>query len=216
MITQHVHEALTQVRELQQAVLEKLRFKGYSGPTRAVSGTLALLMAAVMSMKGYPQSTEAHLVGWASVLAVALVLNLGALVYWFWNDAIVKRDLRRLSPVLDILPPLVLAGVFTTALILHGEHRFLFGTWMCMFGLTNLASRHVLPRMICVVGLFYIACGTLWLLAPSVSFLNPWPMGIVFFAGEWVGGLVLYLDDRRLDQLNATIFNQEIAYEEVE
>jgi len=36
-----------------------------------------------------------------------------------------------------------------------------------------------------------------WLLLPQASFMNPWPMGLVFFLGEWAGGLLLYFDERR-------------------
>ncbi|MBU0678397.1 MAG: hypothetical protein KJ626_09785 [Verrucomicrobia bacterium] len=216
MITEHVHDALVQVRELRETLLGRLRFEGFSGSTRAISGTMALLTAAVMATPWFPAKTEAHLAGWASVLAVALCLNGGALAYWFWTDEVVDRDPRRLSPVLDALPPLFVGAIVTLALILHGLHEYLFGIWMCMFGLTNLASRNVVPRAICVVGLFYIACGALWLFSPRVSFLNPWPMGVVFFAGEWAGGIVLHLDHRRLDQLSASIGTQEKSYAEEE
>lgn len=198
MIAHHIHDALAQVRQLQHVVIERLRFKGFSGPTRAVSGLLALLMAAALSSSLYPKTTEAHLVGWISVLGVSLLLNAGALLYWFWTDPIVNRDIRRLGPVLDIIPPLTVGALLTAVFILHGLHRYLFGIWMCMFGLSNLASRYVLPGSICIVGIFYIGCGTLWLLAPGVSFLNPWPMGVVFCAGEWVGGMILHFDHRRL------------------
>jgi len=208
MFTHHIQDALVQVRELQQVIVERLRFKGFSGPTRAVSGTLALLAAAVMASPWFPARTEAHLAGWGALFAVSFCLNGGALVFWFWRDPVVKRDLRRLTPVLDVIPPLVVGGILTLALVLHGSHRYLFGTWMCMFGLMNLASRQVLPWSICLVGLFYIACGGIWLLAPKLSFLNPWPMGLVFFAGEWVGGLILYLDDRRLTQLHSASLAQ--------
>jgi hypothetical protein len=197
MIGQHVQDALVQVRELQQSITNRLRFKGFSGPTRAVSGTVALVMAAIMYSPWFPASTEAHLVGWGSVFTVGFCLNAGALIYWFLSDPAVKRNVHRLSPVLDVLAPLAVGGILTATLILHGMHRYLFGTWMCMFGLINLVSRHVLPRSICLVGLFYIGCGGVWLLAPGVSFLNPWPMGLVFFAGEWAGGIILYLDERR-------------------
>lgn len=199
MLTQ-VQDALAQVRELQQAILQRLRFKGFSGPTRAISGSLALATAVVMMTPLFPQRIDAHLISWGAVFAVALALNLGALIYWFLHDRTAARDVRKLSPVLDVLFPLLVGGILTVALVLHGQHRYLFGTWMCMFGLTNLASRYVLPWPICIVGVFYIICGAVFLLAPKVSFLNPWPMGIVFFAGEWAGGLILHLDDRRFQQ----------------
>jgi len=39
--------------------------------------------------------------------------------------------------------------------------------------------------------LFYQAAGIACLLAPGITFLNPWPMGLVFFAGETAGGWIL-------------------------
>ena len=44
------------------------------------------------------------------------------------------------------------------------------------------------------VGIF---AGVVCLVHPAVAFTRPWPMGIVFFVGEWAGGLVLYLEDHR-------------------
>jgi hypothetical protein len=198
-ISQHVQEALEQVRQLQQVIVDRLRFTGFSGPTRAISGTLALMAAAVMASSFYPKTSEAHLVGWFSVLAIALALNGGALIYWFVTHEEANRDVRRLGPVLDILPPLAVGALLTVALVLHSQHDYLFGIWMCMFGLTNLASRHVLPRAICLVGIFYILCGAAWLLTPNASFFNPWIMGLVFCVGEWTGGMILHLDGRRLE-----------------
>ncbi len=200
MITHHVHEALTQVREIQLAVLDRIRFKGFSGPTRALSGTMALFAAAFMSTPFYPQTPHAHFVGWCTVLVMALLLNSSALAYWFWRDPLVNRELRRLTPVLDVIPPLFVGGILTAVLVLNGQRDLLFGTWMLMFGLTNLASRRVLPRTICLVGLFYMVAGIIWLFAPNPSFLNPWPMGLVFFTGEWAGGMILYIDDKRLEK----------------
>lgn len=200
MISQHVHDALDQVRQLQHALLERIRFHGFSGPTRIISGTLALATAVGMSLPWYPQTARAHLLGWGGVLVVALLLNGGALVYWFLNEPAVQRNPRRLRPVLDVVPPLFVGAILTAALVLRGHLDLLFGVWMLMFGLTNLASRHVLPRAINLVGLFYIAAGTAWVLTPGLRFMQPWSMGIVFFAGEWAGGLLLYWDDKRLEQ----------------
>ncbi len=200
MVTSHVQEALDQVRQLQHLVLERIRFHGFSGPTRICSGTLALVAAVGMSLPWYPQTARAHLLGWSVVLAVALVLNGGALGYWFLHDPEVQRNPRRLRPVLDVVPPLIVGAGLTVALVLRGHLDLLFGIWMLMFGLANLASRHVLPRAINWVGLFYIAAGLAWAMTPGLGFLQPWSLGIVFFAGEWAGGLILYWDGKRLDE----------------
>lgn len=197
MLTDHLREALSQVRELQTAVIEKQRFGGYSGPARAISGSIALAASAFMSFSAFPQTIKAHILAWAFVFVVALILNAAALLYWFLNDPRVKRDVWRLKPILDSAPPFVVGGALTATLIFRGDYDLLFGVWMCMFGLTNLASRHFLPRLISLVGVFYVLCGIGWLLTPHVSFINPWPMGVVFFAGEWAGGLILYFDERR-------------------
>lgn len=197
MLSVHLRDALAQVRQLQQAVLSRQRFGGYSGPARAVSGTSALLAAAIMSSDRYPQTHRAFFLGWGAVFVFALILNGGALLYWFLNDPRVRREVGRLRPIGDGIPSLVVGGALTIMLAMHGETQYLFGVWMCMFGLTNLASRYVLPRYISFVGVFYVICGVAWLLLPQATFMNPWPMGLVFFIGEWAGGLLLYFDERR-------------------
>lgn len=213
LVSQHVRDALDQVRLLQQTILERIRFHGFSGPTRAASGTLALCMAVLMSTPFYPDRARTHLLGWGAVLAVALFLNGGAVLYWFLNDPSVHRHPRRLRPVLDVIPPLFVGGVMTAALVLRGELDLLFGVWMLTFGLANLASRHVLPRAINFVGLFYVFSGMAWMLAPQTSFMNPWAMGFVFFAGEWAGGLILYVDDKRMERAAPRYFEEEPANE---
>ncbi len=195
MIANHVHHALAQVRELQQKILERQRFKGYSGRARAICGTAALLAAFIMNSSHFPQNTTAHALGWGGVALFGILLNFGALINWFLFDPHVNRDIRRLKPTLDALPSIIVGVVLTITLMLNGLHQYLFGIWMSLFGLANLSSRHVLPKKIWMVGVYYILCGTFCLLVPNISFLNPWPMGIVFFIGEWVGGIILHFDD---------------------
>ncbi|RMH89436.1 MAG: hypothetical protein D6681_14355 [Calditrichaeota bacterium] len=195
MMVHHVHEALAQVRELKEKILERQRFKGYSGRARAICGTAALVAALIMSSPIYPHTTRAHALGWGVVALFGILLNFGALIKWFWFDPGVNRRIRRLKPVLDALPSILVGGVFTVVLIMNGLHQFLFGVWMCLFGLANLASRHVLPPRIWWVGAYYIVCGSLYLLFFNSSFLNPLPAGLIFFVGEWAGGVILHFDD---------------------
>ncbi|HQU72211.1 MAG TPA: hypothetical protein PKV71_00835 [Calditrichia bacterium] len=195
MLVNHVHQALAQVRELQNKILEGQRFKGYSGRARAICGTAALLAAVVFSTDQYPDTATSHALGWGLVALFGVLLNFGALIHWFLFDPKVKRDIRRLKPTLDALPSILVGGVLTYIMLNDGHHQYLFGIWMSLFGLANLASWHVLPRRIWMVGLYYIVCGAICLLVPNVSFTNPWPMGLVFFVGEWAGGMVLHFDE---------------------
>jgi hypothetical protein len=195
MIANHIHHALAQVRELQQKILENQRFKGYSGRARAIGGTVALLAAFAMSSPYYPHSAQVHVIGWGIVALIGILLNFGALIHWFLSDPKVKRDIRKLKPTLDALPAFLVGAVMTVAMLANGLPQYLFGIWMSLFGLANLASRHVLPKRIWMVGAYYLVCGSVFLLFPNISFRNPWPIGIVFFIGEWAGGVVLHFGD---------------------
>ncbi|MCP4257028.1 MAG: hypothetical protein GY774_05820 [Planctomycetes bacterium] len=192
MIATHIHDALAQVRELKMRVLNAQQFTGYSGRFRALGGTVALFAPFLMSAKWYPRTTSAHLAGWGFVFLCAVLSNFSALLYWFLFHPEPKRDLRRLMPTIDVLPPLVVGGILTGVLILNKQYDLLFGTWMCLFGLANLSSRQTLPKTLWPLGLFYIACGIICFLVPWVKLINPWPMGIVFGVGELVGGFIFY------------------------
>jgi len=189
-----VVDAIARVREVHQTVVEAGRFKGYSGKARAAGGTLALVAAAVLEVGVVPRTHAAHVVAWGLVCAAAMAVNYGALAWWLFFGHRGRRDLRRLAPSVDVLPPLFVGAVLTAALLAAGYHDALFGAWMLLYGLANLASRRCLPKEIWPVGLFYLACGTICLFTPSIRFLTAWPMGIVFFIGEWTGGLVLFFN----------------------
>ncbi|RJQ53173.1 MAG: hypothetical protein C4521_07840 [Actinobacteria bacterium] len=186
-----MQDALKQVRELKRQAVRGQRFTGYSGRVRAVAGVFALLGAVAMSLPSYPRTPRAHLIGWSVVLAAALIVNYSALLHWFLFHPDAKRDLQRLMPTVDALPPLLVGAVLSAVFILEGRFELLFGTWMSLYGLANLSSRRVLPRAIWPVGAYYIIAGAICLfLAPA--FTNPWPLGLVFFFGEWAGGMVFH------------------------
>ncbi len=199
MVASHIHDALSQVRKLRGAVLEKRQFRGYSGPARMAAGCAALAGATVLS-RLQPTTDIGHLAGWGAVLAASLLLNYGALAYWFLSDPQVGRNPAQLQPALDAIPPLAVGAAFSLACILRGQYDWLFPVWMSMYGLVHIPYRNSLPRANYGVGLFYIAAGAACLLWPGgVPFRNPWPMGLVFFAGEMTGGMILHLNrDRNL------------------
>ena len=192
MIASHIHHALAQVQELKMRVLNSQRFQGYSGRCRAVGGTLALLACLIMGASWYPATTTAHLAGWGIVFVCAVLANYSAVLYWFLFQPDVQRDVRRLMPAVDALPSLVVGGLLTGVLVLNAQYDLLFGTWMCMYGLTNLSARNTLPGALWPLGVFYIVCGAFCLLTPWVTHLNPWPMGLVFGVGEWAGGFIFH------------------------
>jgi hypothetical protein len=197
MIANHIHDALAQVRTLQAFLIERNVFKGYSGTARLISAAAALLGAAALASPRVPASPWAHLAGWGVVLVVGVLANYSALFYWFLFDRKVGRNPLMLKPALDALPAMALGGVLSVVLIHRRDFDLLFGVWMALYGLAQVAYRHSLPRGMYEIGLLYIVAGGFFLLAPHTSFTNPWPMGLVFFAGEAAGGWILIRDHRR-------------------
>ena len=192
MIASHIHDALAQVRKLQRFILEKSNFCGYSGSARIIGGLAALGGAALIASGKIPATPQASLAVWGAVLAVGLVVNYGGLALWFLRAPESGRKFASLTPALDAVPPLAAGAVLSLALVLKSQFDFLFGTWMCLYGVAHAAYRRSLPPDTYLVGLFYLFCGAACLLLPRINFADPWPMGLVFFAGETAGGIVLY------------------------
>ena len=185
-----VETALEQVRSLQDLCLVKQRFYGYSGRARMVGGLLTLVTA-VLLWRLVPGDPVSHIKGWGILLGFALVVNYAALAFWFLNDPEVKREIVRLKPAIEALPPLAVGGLLSVMFVMQGQWQFLMPTWMFCYGLANLASRHFLDRAISFVGFFYLAAGTLLLFWPGHQFTQPLAMGLVFCVGELAGGLIM-------------------------
>lgn len=203
MVANHIHDALAQIRTLHMFIIERNLFKGYSGTARIVSGTVALIGAVIMAGDVLPKDPWRHLAGWVVILGIGLVANYGALLYWFFFNREVSRNPLMLSPALDAIPALAVGAALSLALVIHEQFNLLFGVWMSLYGIAQVAYRNSLPRGICETGVFYIICGAACLLTPSVSFTDPLPMGLVFFAGETAGGIILIRDHRRNKQSEA-------------
>lgn len=191
MIAHHIHDALGQVDRMRNLILERRRFRGYSGTARMLGGAIALIATLVLDRVEALHTPLLQLAGWSVVLGTALLLNYGGLAVWFLRLRGGVRPLAELRPALEVLPALAIGAALSGALVLHGQFNLLFGTWMGLYGLAHMGYRHSLPGGIIKVGLFYQAAGIACLLAPGITILNPWPMGLVFFAGESVGGWIL-------------------------
>lgn len=180
-------EALADVRELRRAVIERQRFRGYSGYARIFGGFIALTGTAILLMRGSTVLRD-HVLVWGMVCALSVVVNGAALIYW-WRQR--DEELEGLRPVVDLIAPFTVGGLVTFSLLSHSLHDLLFPTWMWIFGLMNIAARHTMPRTFAYLGWYYIAAGTACLMLSHPVFINPLPMGAVFFIGECVGGVAL-------------------------
>jgi hypothetical protein len=195
VIVNHIHDALTQVKKLQSLVLEKKNFEGYSGKSRIGGGIVALIGAIILGCVNIPETNTVHLIGWGIVLAVSMSLNYVSLITWFFFSPEARGSLDKLIPAVDALPALAVGAFLSLALIMHQQFYLLPGMWMSLYGLVHIPYRNNLPGANYLVGIFYIICGAVFLLFP-LPFINPWPMGVVFFTGETAGGLIFQLDKK--------------------
>lgn len=191
MTREQITQALDDVRRLQDAVMAKQPFYGYSGKARIASGVVAILVGYVLTSQFEPYDFITQLKGWAILLGFALVVNYAALAYWFLNDKEVERQFYRLKPALEALAPLALGAVLTVSLAMRSNYDYLFGVWMGMYGLANIASRHMMPRLMGIVGVYYLLAATIVLSAPTGSFSLPLTMGLTFGIGEIIAGLLM-------------------------
>lgn len=198
MTADTIDRALEQVQRLQEVILERRRFRGFSGEARIASGFVALVATVALASGLVPAREIAHLVVWGGVLAVGVVSNYGALAHWFLHNPGRRRDLLALKPAVEVIPAYAMGAALSWALVREGQYDLLFGVWMCGHGLAHAACRLALPKANFHVGLAYLACGAACLVAPACSLLNPWPMGLMFGVGEMVGGAIL-IRDRRAD-----------------
>jgi hypothetical protein len=190
MIANHIHDALGQVRRLRSLILDRRKFTGYSGTARMMGGTVALLSG--LAMDRFATTSFGIFVGWVIILILAMVMNYGALVLWFIQQPPKEQRFQTIAPVLEAVPPLAVGAALSLSLILHHHPDLLYGSWMCLYGLSHTHSRAALPKENNWLGYYYLTCGALFLLWPSVSFLNPLPAAIVFALGEWIGGIIFY------------------------
>jgi hypothetical protein len=191
MIANHIHDALGQVDRMRDLILERRRFHGYSGTARMLGGGVALAVTFVLDRVEALHTPLLQLMGWSGVLAAALLLNYGGLTLWLFTRRGSGHLLTELRPALEVVPALAIGAALSLALVLRDAYDPLFGVWMALYGLAHMGYRHSLPGGIIWVGLFYQVAGVICLLAPGIVFLNPWPMGLVFFTGEMVGGWIL-------------------------
>lgn len=192
MVAHHIHDALSQVRRMQEIILERRSFRGYSGTARMAGAVATLTGAFVMNSSRFPKDDVWHLAGWAAVLGAALFLNYGALGFWFMFNPRVKRNVAMLVPAVDALPALAMGAFMSVGLVLRGQYDLLFGTWMILYGLAHVSYRQSLPTANYAVGAFYMICGVVCFVWPGLEFTDPLSMGIVFFVGEMMGGFILY------------------------
>jgi len=190
-----IERALSDLAEVRERLARAERFEGYSGPAAAASGVAAFVAGGVQfAVVPHPPAHAAspYLTIWMTCLAVALLLNYGAVVLWLFGDRGPNARSQFRTAALSIAPSVLLGGALTAALAAHGEYALLPGTWFAFYAVGLFASRHAIPPGALPVMAGFAALAVAFLATPLESVAMSWwvvPLG--FGVGQLAIGYLL-------------------------
>jgi hypothetical protein len=190
-----LREALTQISEIRRQVARTEVFRGYRALPVALSGLLALGVAAFQQV-WLPDPTRnvfAYLTLWVGAAVISLLAT-GVEMVLYYRRAVspLARQTIWLA-VGQFLPCLAAGGAVLFAVAAHAPESLwmLPGLWQILFSLGIFASYRLLPPATFWVALFYMAAGAACLTLREHA-LSPWAMGVPFGAGQLLAAAVLY------------------------
>jgi len=193
-----LRDALTQIAEIRQKVVEAEQFRGYRALPLAFSGVLALLAAWCQTL-WLPEPLHditAYLLLWVGAAVLSMLVT-GWEMYWAVRRS--GSDIDRHKTYLAVtqfLPAIGAGGLLTVVLYQTGPPeclRLLPGLWCLLFSLGIFASCRLLPPVIVWPGVFYLFAGAVCLLTAQNDIgLSPWAMGLPFGIGQLLTAALLY------------------------
>ena len=201
-----VERALADLAEVRDRLASVQEFKGYSGFAAALSGLVAVIAGILQwAVAPAPQSQAEigrYLEIWFVCLAVALVINYGALLVWYVRSAGLHERRQTRTVGVAIIPAIGLGAVLSSAMIAHGMYWLLPGVWYASYGIGLFSSRAMLPRGVIFVASAFGLAGAALILTPATSLpLSFWVMPLGFGLGQMVIGYLL-TQDRKAETMS--------------
>lgn len=189
-------QALAEINAIRAQVARGTQFRGYGPTSIAVSGLLALAVAAVQASftKSTGASPAVFLAVWVGTAAVSVAMTAVETVMRARRVHSGFATEMVQSAVEQFLPATMVGVLLTGALLTAapGDLWMLPGLWELIFSLGIFASCRFLPRQMFGVGLWYLGSGLVCLLVAGGSrTLAPWEMGIPFGLGQLLVAAVL-------------------------
>jgi hypothetical protein len=192
-----LQQALSEIQSIRSQVARGTEFRGYGPASIAVSGVLALLVAAFQSrwMSNTANADVTIWLGvWAGTAAVSVLLT-GIETFVRARRVHVGFAREMVQSAVEQFLPAIMVGFLLAVVMVRVAAQdcwMLPGLWELIFSLGVFASCRFLPRQMFVVGVWYLAAGLFCLAAGSVTrTLLPWAMGIPFGIGQLAVAAVL-------------------------
>jgi hypothetical protein len=189
-----LHQALAQLSAIRTQVARDTQFRGYGPASIAVSGLVALAVAAAQSRLSNGRDFFPFLFVWAGTAAIAIGLTAAETI------GRARRAHHGLANEMILLAaeqfmPALVVGVLLTGVLVEaapGQLWMLPGLWQLLFSLGVFASCRFLPRQTLAVGVWYLVAGlTCIVVQSSTKTFSPWTMGIPFGVGQLLVAAVL-------------------------
>ena len=195
--TMEIERALSDLAEVRERLAEVQRFEGYSGPAAFASGIVAVAAGAVQAfIDPFPTTADAierYLAYWLVCLAIALILNYGAVALWLLRHRDPGARSRFRTAALSIAPSVLLGGALTLGLVDHRLFTLLPGTWFAFYALGLFASRGAIPAPALIVAVGFAIFALLFLATPLQALaLSWWVMPAAFGIGQAAIGVLLW------------------------
>ncbi len=191
-----LQQALSEIHSIRNQLARGTEFRGYGPATIAISGILALVVAALQAQWMTKHATDLRiwLAVWTGTAAVSLLLT-GAETFARARRVHVGfvREMVQ-SAVEQFLPAMMVGSLLTVVLVRVAAEEcwMLPGLWELIFSLGVFASCRFLPRQMFAVGVWYLAAGLFCLATGGAARpLSPWAMGIPFGVGQLLVAAVL-------------------------
>jgi hypothetical protein len=182
-----LQQALSEIQSIRCQVARGTEFRGYGPVSIAVSGILALLVAAAQARWMANSDVAIWLGAWAATAAVSVLLT-GIETFARARRVHVGFAREMVQCAVEQFLPAVMVGFLLTVVMVRVAAQdcwMLPGLWELIFSLGVFASCRFLPRQMFVVGVWYLVAGLFCLAAGSVTrTLLPWAMGIPFGIGQ--------------------------------
>lgn len=197
-----VSRALEQISEIHGHLARTQVYRGWRPVPCALSGAIGLA-GVVWQFAGEPPSGAwRFVIDWSIVAAIAIVVGC-AEVGWHYTRASVAERHRARHVFAQAAPAVVAAIILTVVLVGVDAQlvRLLPGLWALLFGVGMFAARPFVPSGSGWVALYYWLAGIVVLSLPSSGFLpSPWSVGGVFGLGQTFAAIVLWREERRLNE----------------
>lgn len=190
-----LERALADIAEVRERLAHAQRFRGYSAAAAVSSGVFALVAGVVQAWLVPHVRTETDgrifFAVWFVCCAAALLVNYGAIMHWYWNDASARERWQTATVGFSMLPALIVGAAIGFALLRVGQVALLPGAWYACYGTGLFASRTLIPRSVVPLAIVFLAAGIALLFAPPAVALAWWTMSLGFGAGQILIGIAV-------------------------